>query len=211
MDENYIENNQQENEKEVIKEQRKINILNLFKNLKKIDMIIVISAILILLFACFSYLGVKKIGKTPVQKEQKIAIQVFFRNIIITDTHNPFEVGEKAFITIRNVPYTSLNIIAAQGAEKKTVIPSTKNRKGYIVVPDVTLPLQYDFLITLEDTVKVTDEGEYVVGGNKLKTGLPIVLEGKDYRFNGVISSIQEIDENQTSENNNLDDEDKQD
>ena len=165
MDENYIENNQQENEKEVIKEQRKRIILNWFKNFKKMDLIIVFAFILLILFAVFSRLGIKKIGKTPVQKEQKIAIQVFFRNIIISDNHNPFQVGEKAFITIRNVPYTSLNIIAAQGDEKKTVIPSTKNRKGFIVVPDVTLPLQYDFLITLEDTVKVTDDGEYVVGG----------------------------------------------
>ena len=45
-----------------------------------------------------------------------------------------------------------------------------------------------------------TNEGEYVVGGNKLKVGLPIVLEGKDYRFNGVISSILSVEETNNSQ-----------
>ena len=203
MDENYIENNQQENEKEFLKEQRKKAFLNWFKNIKKLDAIIVLAVFLIAVFALFSFLGVRKLGKTPVQKEQKVAIQVFFKNLIISDNHIPFKIGDKAFITIRNVPYTSLNIIDASYDEKKTVIPSSRNKKGYIVVPDVTLPLQFDFLITLEDNVKVTDEGEYVVGGNKLKTGLPIILEGTDYRFNGVISSIREIGQNESEENEN--------
>ncbi len=203
MDENYIENNQQENEKEFLKEQRKKAFLNWFKNIKKLDAIIVLAVFLIAVFALFSFLGVRKLGKTPGQKEQKVAIQVFFKNLIISDNHIPFKIGDKAFITIRNVPYTSLNIIDASYDEKKTVIPSSRNKKGYIVVPDVTLPLQFDFLITLEDNVKVTDEGEYVVGGNKLKTGLPIILEGTDYRFNGVISSIREIGQNESEENEN--------
>ena len=202
MDENYIETNQLENEKEVLKEQRKKAFSNLFKKFGKLDLIIVIALIMLVVFAVFSFLGIHKFGKTPVQKEQKVAIQVFFKNLIISDNHIPFKIGDKAFITIRNVPYTSLDIIDASYDEKKTIIPSTRNKKGYIVVPDVTLPLQFDFLITLEDKVKVTDEGEYVVGGNKLKTGLPIVLEGTDYRFNGVISSIREIKENETEENN---------
>ena len=203
MDENYIENNQQENEKEFLKEQRKKAFLNWFKNIKKLDAIIILAVFLIAVFALFSFYGVRKLGKTPVQKEQKVAIQVFFKNLIISDNHIPFKIGDKAFITIRNVPYTSLNIIDASYDEKKTVIPSSRNKKGYIVVPDVTLPLQFDFLITLEDNVKVTDEGEYVVGGNKLKTGLPIILEGTDYRFNGVISSIREIGQNEPEENEN--------
>ena len=44
-------------------------------------------------------------------------------------------------------------------------------------------------------TFKITNDGEYVVGGNKLKVGLPIILEGTDYRFGGVINSIKSIDE----------------
>ena len=192
MDENYIENNQQENEKEFLKEQRKKAFLNWFKNIKKLDVIIILAVILLVVFSLLSLIGVRKLGKTPVQKEQKVAIQVFFKNLIISDNQIPFKISEKAFITIRNVPYTSLNIVNVNYDEKKAIIPTSRSKQGYIVVPDVTLPLQYDFLVTLEDKVKVTDEGEYVVGGNKLKTGLPIVLEGKDYRFNGVISSIKE-------------------
>jgi len=188
MDENYTENIQSENEIEFLKEQQR-------KNFKKLDTIIIIAIIMLFVFAFFSFFGIHKFGKTPVQKEQKVAIQVFFKNLIISDNHIPFKIGEKAFITIRNVPYTSLNIIDASYDEKKTIIPSNRNKNGYIVVPDVTLPLHFDFLITLEDNVKVTDDGEYAVGGNKLKIGLPIVLEGTDYRFNGVISSIRNLED----------------
>ena len=69
-----------------------------------------------------------------------------------------------------------------------------------MVVTDPAHPWQFDFVVTLEDTVKFTNEGEYVVGGNKLKVGLPIVLEGKDYRFNGVISSILSVEETNNSQ-----------
>ena len=33
-----------------------------------------------------------------------------------------------------------------------------------------------------------------VVGGNKVKLGLPITLEGKDYKFTGSVSDIQIVD-----------------
>ena len=192
MDDNNIENAQQENEKEIAREQKICAICNCFKKIKKLDIIILICIILIGTFAYFAKFNTHKIGKNPVQREQKVAIQVFFKNLIISDNKIPFKISEKAFITIRNVPYTSLNIVNVNYDEKKAIIP-TRSKQGYMVVPDVTLPLQFDFLVTLEDTVKVSQEGEYVVGGNKLKIGLPIVLEGKDYRFNGVISSIKEI------------------
>ena len=50
----------------------------------------------------------------------------------------------------------------------------------------------YDVIVTLVDTAKITKDGA-VVGGNKIKIGLPITLEGKDYRFNGTVSDLKTI------------------
>lgn len=60
---------------------------------------------------------------------------------------------------------------------------------GYQVVDDVTSPFNYDFLVTVEDDAKITKDGA-VVGGNKIKIGLPVTLEGVDYRLNGIVSNI---------------------
>ena len=37
---------------------------------------------------------------------------------------------------------------------------------------------------------KITKDGDAVVGGNKVKIGLPITLEGAKYKLNGVISNV---------------------
>lgn len=210
-----FENNQNENEKTIMKEQRLYSFLNFIKKIRKIDLIIIVAILALLVFVGFSQIGNKKAGKIPVQAEKKVAIQVFFRNLIVTE--NPFKQDEKTFITIRNVPYTSLKILEVNFQPKKVAIPSTKYKKGYKIITDPAFPWQFDFVVTLEDTVKITNDGEYVVGGNKLKVGLPIILEGADYRFGGVINSIKPIDEqdemqlfeeNTTEENANNDDKD---
>lgn len=196
---NFVENNQNENEKVILNEQRKCCVCNFLKSIRKIDLIIILAVIVFAIFGFIIVSKTHKFGSTPVQAEKKVAIQVFFRNLIVTD--NPFNIEEKAFITIRNVPYTSLKILDVNFQPKQTVVPTSTKKKGYMVVNDPSQPWQFDFVVTLEDTVKITNEGEYVVGGNKLKVGLPIVLEGKDYRFNGVISSILPIEQSNNVNN----------
>ena len=44
----------------------------------------------------------------------------------------------------------------------------------------------YDVVVTLTDNAKITKDGA-VVGGNKIKIGLPITLEGADYKFTGSV------------------------
>ena len=58
-----------------------------------------------------------------------------------------------------------------------------------MVVEDVSQANMYDITVTLTDTAKITKDGA-VVGGNKIKIGLPITLEGKDYKFNGTVSDL---------------------
>ena len=162
--------------------------------LKKYDIFIILAIVLLVILGAITAFGLHKFGKSPVQAEQPVAIQVMFKNLVISDDSTPFVVDEDAFITIRNVPYTSLKILDVTSNSKKVVV-SANNKQGYLVVDDASSPMQYDFIVTLKDTVKVTNDGEYVVGGNKLKVGLPIILEGKDYRFNGIISSLKPIEE----------------
>ena len=168
--------------------------MEILKNLKKTDWIMIISACLIIVVIIAVYFGYnKKIYKTPVLAEKYIQFSVFFRGITITDTVSPFKVKENAFITIRNVPYTKLKIVAMDGRPRMAILPAN-NKEGYVITQDVSVPNLFDFIVKLEDTAKKTPDG-YVAGGNKIKMGIPVVIEGEKYKYTGVISNVYEAAE----------------
>ena len=101
----------------------------------------------------------------------------------------PLKADDKTFISIRNVPYSDLDILDVKADRKKIVLPIL-NSKKVMVVEDPSQANVYDLVVTLSDTAKITKDGA-VVGGNKIKMGLPITLEGKDYKFNGTVSDLK--------------------
>ena len=162
-------------------------LMNFIKKLRPFD-IIVIVLIMIGLIA----FGITKVGKHVTSSKQivaetKVDIEIYFRGVVITSQNSPFREDEETFITIRNVPYTKLKIKNVIYERKKTIVPSANSK--YEIVEDVTSPFNYDFLVTVQDDAKITQDGA-VVGGNKIKIGLPVTLEGKDYKLNGVVSNI---------------------
>lgn len=164
------------------------------RKLKPLDYIIIAAVVVVLIIGVLVVKGKNKFSKSPVEATQKVAFQVMLRSVSVTDNIMPFRVGEEAFITIRNVPYTKLQIIDSKFSPKKTMIPTGNPRRPYIVAEDISLPYQYDMIITLIDEAKVTKDGA-VVGGNKIKIGLPIVLEGFNYRIGGTISNVQLLED----------------
>ena len=133
--------------------------------------------------------GNKKLSKTPVEAESPIQFQVMIKGVSLTDTEIPFVTGEKSFITIRNVPYTELEITDVKYAPKKYLLQIPNPQQPFAIIDDPVQPFQYDLIISLKDNAKITDDGA-VVGGNKIKIGMPIVLEGFNYRFGGTVSNV---------------------
>ena len=82
-----------------------------------------------------------------------------------------------------------MDILEVKADRKKVVLPVINNKK-VLVVDDVSQAYMYDIIVTLTDTAKITKDGA-VVGGNKIKMGLPITLEGKDYKFTGTVSDLK--------------------
>ena len=172
------------------------------KKLKPFDYVL-IAGVIILAFVFVLVLAHKNkmFSKSPVEETKKIAFQVMLRGVTFTSDKSPFEVGEKSFITIRNVPYTELNVSDVKSEPRKVVIPSFKEQ--YIVIKDPTQPSVFDAVVTITDTAKITKDGA-VVGGNKIKMGLPVTLEGEKYKFNGTISDVRvtsEVDDDGINEN----------
>lgn len=165
------------------------------KKLKSFDYVLIAGVIILAIVFVLVLAHKNKIfSKSPVEATKKIAFQVLMRGVTFTDTYVPMQIGDEAFITIRNVPYTKLQIVDFAYQPKKIVISSNNPEKPFAIVDDFSMPYQYDFLVTLIDDAKITKDGP-VVGGNKLKIGLPIVLEGFNYRWSGTVANIKILED----------------
>lgn len=163
--------------------------MDIIKNLKLVDIIIIVGIILALIVGFLTFTHVRQTADKRIEATSKIRFQVYVRSVTLTGTDIPMKKNEQTFICIRNVPYSDLTIVDVKADRKKIVLPTFSNKK-VVVVEDVSQSNLYDIVVTLEDTAKITKDGA-VVGGNKIKMGLPITLEGEDYKFTGIVSNIQ--------------------
>ncbi len=155
-----------------------------------IDVIIVL--ILIITATAIFFAGTGRIASTaPLEpQKQNVEIDVILRGEKISRNTEVFKAGEKTFITIRNVPYTKLEIIKSEKTPEMITIPDPKNPKKAIAVENPAFPNTYNFLVTVADKAVITHDG-IVIGGNKIKIGLPITLEGYDYKLSGLVSDVR--------------------
>lgn len=156
------------------------------KKLSFIDLIIIAGVIIALVVGIFTAKHMRQTADKQIEATSKITFQVFLRGVTVTGEQFPIKAKDKTFITIRNVPYTELNVLDAKSEPRKTFSPTAKE----LLVNDPSQPAVFDAIITITDTAKITKDGA-VVGGNKIKMGLPVTLEGETYKFNGTISDVR--------------------
>ena len=163
--------------------------MEIIKKIRPVDFIIIAGIVLAIIVGFFTFTHVRQTADKRIEATSKIRFQVYVRGVTLTGTGIPMQKDEKTFISIRNVPYSDLDIVDVKAERKKVVLPTFNNKK-VVVVEDVSQSSLYDIVVTLEDTAKITKDGA-VVGGNKIKMGLPITLEGEDYKFSGIVSNLQ--------------------
>ncbi len=172
------------------------------KKLSIVDFIIIIGVIIALFVGFFTAKHFRQTADKQIEATSPITFQVFLRGVTVTGEEFPILSNSKTFITIRNVPYTELDVVNVNSQSRKTYAPMSKN----VLVPDPSQPAIYDAIITIKDVAKITKDGA-VVGGNKIKMGLPVTLEGQKYKFNGTISDVRvtsEVELNDAGENDNV-------
>ncbi len=151
--------------------------------------------IIIALGICLSiFVGVStlKHSRQTASKQIEATSQVDFivhlKGVKLASGMIPFKVNDTTFITIRNVPYSDLKIIDTTYSPKMITVYAN-NSKGYSLIPDESQPNTFDVNVKLTDVAKITKDGA-VVGGNKIKIGIPITLEGKTYKLTGSICDV---------------------
>lgn len=162
------------------------------KRVKPIDFIILICCLIALGVGFSTYKGFRQTSDKQIEATSKIVFKVFMRGVTFSGEEIPIKKGDKTFISIRNVPYSDLEVLDVNADRRKIVIPTLTGQK-VLTVTDESQPDLYDVIVTLTDNAKITKDGA-VVGGNKIKMGLPITLEGKDYKFTGSVSDLKVTD-----------------
>lgn len=158
----------------------------------------ILDAGLVMLVACIVLgmllvqLGVQKTSAAQVLGESDILIKLYLRSR--TFEQQLFVEGEKTNITVRNQPRGEVTIMKV---EKMLPQLTVMGKQGPQAVPDASLPGVYDYTITLKDHATLSKEG-YVAEGVKIKIGLPIELEGQNYRLTGSILQVTPV--NSTSD-----------
>ena len=133
--------------------------------------------------------GVQATSKNRVQGETDIHISLYLRTRTLKESI--FKVGDETNITVRNQPRGKVSIVAAQLDPVKALVPQGS---GYKIFPDPLSSNMYDIKLVLKDHATITPEG-YVAEGVKMKIGLPIELEGMDYRLSGTITKVEPVGE----------------
>lgn len=169
------------------------------KNLKPVDVVILLAVIAALVVGFFTYKHFRETAGNKVLSTSKIIFQVYLRGVTITGSENPIKAGDDTFISIRNVPYTNLKVLESKIDTKKVVVPTLNPKQPFVTVNDYSQMYMYDIVVTVMDTAKITKDGP-VVGGNKVKIGMPITLEGSNYKFNGPVSNIQVLTDAQADQ-----------
>ncbi len=168
------------------------NLKDLISEIKPVDWIIFAGIVIALSVGVLTMFHFRGTADKQIEAKATIGFQVFLRGVTLTGNVSPINPGDKTFITIRNVPYTDLKVIDARIDTKKTLVPNNKGGKDIaIMVEDVSQAFLYDMIVTLVDeSAKITKDGA-VVGGNKIKIGLPVTLEGPSYKLNGTVSDVR--------------------
>lgn len=164
--------------------------MKFLRKIKPFDYIIIGIVILIIIIGSLTFSGKRATSSNQIEASTNIELEIYLRGVTSTANEPVFKAGDETFITIRNVPYTKLKVKEVKFDKRKVILPAINSNKPYIVVNDETLPYQYDYLVKVVDDAKITKDGDAVVGGNKVKIGIPITLEGAKYKLNGVISNI---------------------
>lgn len=149
----------------------------------------VLGLIFLLLIGVLSVkMNIHKTSEQAIKSETTVEFDVTFQSVRLTSEEDPVAAEKETFLTIRNVPYKKLEIVKVQKTRSKVVI--FDGTKKTIAVDDPSMPYLYNYIVTVKDDAIITDDGA-VIGGNKIKIGLPIIMEGFKYRINGVVSDVR--------------------
>ncbi|WP_013321320.1 DUF4330 domain-containing protein [Gloeothece verrucosa] len=122
-----------------------------------------------------------------------IEVDVIVRGLSVLDPEallNQFQEEKKTNIIIRNQPAGQLNIKTVNALPRRIAVPQPDGTVKALEDPRRETAYSQDLIMTLAGQAQITDTGA-VVGGQKVKIGTTIELEGKNYNFNTSVIQVR--------------------
>jgi len=159
----------------------KINAIDLFL------MIVVLGVLMGLIWSGTGHSSLNKKVAAEGQAEVKIAI----RGARVEDL-KVFDRYKKAFVIIRNQPFDNVDIVSVKAWRRPLTfyVPDQKKPMRFENFDD-SLSTDVDMVIRSNAQFTTDDPPSIVLGGNKVKAGIPVELETTEYKFTGSIISVK--------------------
>lgn len=161
----------------------------LFGKINVIDFFSLALVVLIALGVIAVQSGWHQTSGQMIQGEGDIQYTILIRNLKTLQS-DLFQPGKKLSITIRNQPRGEVEIVNVKATPRRMSFMGPNGKLQ--TLEDPADPYGYDYLITLRDHAMFSHEG-YVTEGIKVKIGLSIEVEGKNYRVPGAIVDVREL------------------
>lgn len=161
----------------------------LFGVINIIDLAVILLVVVLVSGYMMVKSGAHKTSAEVVKNTADIEFDVFSRGQKILDPDSLFKDEGKAFLTIRNVPYTSLEIVKYECTPWQIAVLHPEDNTA-VAIDDPSAPFTQDCMLTLKDKAEITKDAP-VIGGNKIKVGLRVDIEGFKYRLPAVVSDVR--------------------
>lgn len=155
-----------------------------------IDLFLVIVVLGVLMGLIWSRTGHSSLNK-KVAAEGQAEVKIAIRGARVEDL-KVFDKYKKAFVIIRNQPFDNVEIVSVKAWRRPLTfyVPEQKKPMRFENFDD---SLSTDVDITIRSNAQFTtdDPPSVVLGGNKVKAGIPVELETTEYKFTGSIISVK--------------------
>lgn len=146
-----------------------------------------IGALLVILMVILGVLlpstGVAQLGSEVKPVEIDVVVKAFSS---AGNPAAPLKQGDKTSIVIRNQPFGEITVASVKEMPRTIIAPQPDGTVKALPDPRPEAALSKDYLVTLAGNARVDKSGP-LLGNNKIKTGIPIELEGFGYDFPNLI------------------------
>ncbi|ACK72411.1 conserved hypothetical protein [Gloeothece citriformis PCC 7424] len=122
-----------------------------------------------------------------------IEVDVIVRGLSVRDPQGlmrQLQEEKTTNIVIRNQPAGQVDIVSVTALPRQLAIPQPDGSVKALDDPRQEMNFSQDMIMTLGGKAQMTNTGA-VVGGQKVKIGTTIELEGKNYNFNSSVIEVR--------------------
>jgi Domain of unknown function (DUF4330) len=152
--------------------------------------------ILLVIFGIFFYPGtagsVAQVGAV----RKAVEVDVVVRGLNAVSPKDLIKEGQKANIVVRKQPSGEAVLKSVKFLPRNTLVPQPDGSVKALPDPRPEMAFSNDMILTLGSNAQVaedraTKERTPVLGGEKVKVGMPLELDGPNYNFTSSVISVR--------------------